>query len=137
MELSRLTAENQWEKVRVTFPERQFKDAIDRLPEETPLGVGGFRLAGKGGDQKNKGEPVLAFLAESRPTDCASQLHRRTLDTGLFAYLALHTGDDIFIYIDLSAEPVALSVVVVVGALVAPNEENLLAVWREHIAQSC
>src|SRR5690606_35619927 len=119
MERAWITVEQQRQEVAVAFPERQLADPVDVHPRQLSLDVAAERIAAMARDQEQEAEPVLALLAEPRPTDRAAELHSIALDPGLLADLAPHPRCHVLVGLELATEPVVLAQVLVVGAGIA------------------
>jgi hypothetical protein len=132
-----IAVEDEGQKVAITLPQWQVKNALDVDPFEAAFGIAGQGSPGMGLDQENEAEPVFAVLSESGPTDGSAQAHAGALDRGFFTDLPAHAGDDVFSVVHLAAKAVVLAEMLIVWPRVAMDQEHPRSVCGKHIAKGC
>jgi len=126
MELTSVIAKDQGEEEPIARPEGQItgEQALNRHPLKAPLHIGGGWLATEARNGKDKTEPILAMLAEARPTDRTTQVELKGLKLGLFTQLSTHTSYNILISFELATHAIILAEVQITGARIAMDKEN-------------
>jgi hypothetical protein len=126
---------DQGKKISISFPHGKLSQLVQPVPGKFAFLVVFSRNPVKGGDQKNKSQPVLSVGTEAGPTDCAAQPHIPADNTGLLSDLPHHAALYILISLHLTAEPVVLPEMVIILTGIAMDKQYLFRITREDIAE--
>ena len=118
----------------VAFPHRQLHQPLQRHPFQGAFGIAGQHRAAVALYQENKPQPVLAIAPEAGPADGGAQAQLLALDAGFLADFAAEAGHHILVTVELAAQAVVLSQVLVIGAGVAVDHQHLAAIRRKDVA---
>ena len=136
MEAARVVVEHQRQKPSIAVPQRQIENAVHTHPLQRAFWIGLMRCTAVIGNQKHEPQPVFALLAETGPTDRTAQDEGSAFDPGLFADLAAHARDHVFIRFELAAQAVVLAQMLIVQTRVAMDQQHMTAIRRQHVTES-
>ncbi len=130
-----IVIKDQRQKKAVAFPHGQAADVCQLVPAQLTFWAAFFGCPVKESDQKDETEPAFPAWTKTRPVDGAAQGHFLAEDACFLLNLPDHAGMHILIGLHLAAQAVVFAKMLVSRAGVAVEEQHLLAIWRENIAE--